>query len=185
MSTSQNGWPVLEQRTTGSLPRLRKWIVPGTGRHLVIRDGSAGFLLVLLTLWFHERVQRIDEGIWDEWGYAFRPVRGQSGGYSNHASGTAIDLNATRHPLGVAGTFTFRVGPRKVAAYARVRLHLARVFRGTIRWGGDYSNRVDAMHFELNQPLAACEARARLLTKTKRGRRILAANPGAKDVIFS
>lgn len=175
---SQNGWPVLPtSRTTGDLPRLRKWIVPGTGRHLYARDGSAGFLLAFLALWFHERIERLDGGVWDDWGWAVRPIRASSTP-SNHGSGTAIDLNATRHPLGARGTF------RRARDYVRIRARLARM-GGVIRWGADYAGRPDEMHFELCRPLPACERVARRLALTPRGRRVLEANPGSREVIYS
>jgi len=177
---SQNGWPVLPtNRTSGALPRLRKWTVPGTGRHLYLRDGSAGFLLVFIALWWHERIERLDVGVWDEWGWNYRPVRGSSSVMSNHSSGTAIDLNATRHPLGRRFTMSNAVH------YVRIRALLAGRLRGAIRWGGDYQNRADEMHFELVKGLSDCEALARKLAATPRGRRILAANPGAGEVIHS
>ena len=147
MPTCQNGWPVIAtSRTTGPLPRLRKWVVPGTGRTLSIRDGSAGFVLIHLALWFHENIERLGDGIWDEWGWAYRPVRGSSSGFSNHAGGVAVDLNATRHPLGQRGTFT-------KAQTTAIRAELGR-YDGAIRWGGDYVNRPDEMDFEINAPLA-------------------------------
>ena len=93
---SQNGFPVLAtNHTTGPLPRLRKWVIPGANRHVYLRDGSVGFLLVHFALWFHETISRLDQGVWDEWGWAVRNVRGSSTVISNHASGTAVDLNAT------------------------------------------------------------------------------------------
>lgn len=172
MAISQNGWPTPP-------PLTRKWIIPGTDRHLVLRDGSAGFLLIHLALWFHERIERLNEGVWDEWGGANRPIRG-SKVTSNHASYTAADLNATLHPLGVATASTFT--PRQTNM---IRRRVKVFFLGLIRWGGDYQNRPDAMHFEINGPLHACERLARALMKTPRGRRILAANPGAREVILS
>ena len=184
MSTSVNGWPVLSSSTTGPLPRLRRWVIPTPGepadRHLILRDGSAGFLLAHLALWFHEKVERLDVGVWDEWGYAYRPIRG-GGSYSNHASGTAMDLNATRHPLGVATSKTFT--PTQVKLI-RARL---RFYGGRIDWGGDWTSRPDAMHFELapGTTLAGVEKRARDLLDTGRGRRVLDANPGARAVITS
>ena len=57
MSTSQNGWPALSSGSS----LLRKFVVPGTNRHFVLRDGSAGFLLCHLILWFHEVVHKLDE----------------------------------------------------------------------------------------------------------------------------
>lgn len=178
MTLSQNYWPVISStRTTGAHPRLRKWIIPGTGRHLYARDGSAGFLLALFALWFHERIEALDGGVWDEWGWANRPVRGGVDP-SNHASGTAVDLNATRHPLGARGTFARRL------AYVRIRARLARM-GGAIRWGADYTVRADEMHFEIVRPLVECEAIARRLTHTRRGKALLAANPGAREVIYA
>lgn len=168
--TSQNGWPLA--------PKTRKWIIPDTGRHLVLRDGSAGFLLAHMALWWHEELERLDLGQWDEWGYAPRPIRGSSTP-SNHASATAADLNATKHPLGVAVLDTF------TAAQARRIRRRLRLYAGTLRWGGDYSRRPDAMHVELDRPLRDAERVARRLMLTPRGRRILAANPGAKEVINS
>ena len=61
-------------------------------------------LLVTFAAEFHEHIEPIDEGQLDDWGYCFRNVRGSSDNLSNHSSGTAIDLNATKHPLGHAGT---------------------------------------------------------------------------------
>lgn len=179
MTTSQNGYVVLDSSTTGALPRLRQWMVPGTARHLLLRDGAVGFLLVFLASIFHDTVERLNihGQPWDEWGWASRPIRG-SETVSNHASGTAEDLNATQHPLGKRGTFTRRQVKR---------IHYVLRFRllGAIRWGGDYQNRADEMHFEVVKGLRACERRARVLARTRRGRRILDANPGARKVIWS
>lgn len=191
---SINGWQLLGSGLTGQLPRLRRWTVPTPGvpsrvvhhidadptvRQLVLRDGSAGFLLVHLALWFHEKVERLDLGVWDEWGYAPRPIR--SGTVpSNHGSGTAMDLNATRHPFHVPTSRTFTT--KQVRA---IKLRL-RLYGGLIDWGGAWRvENQDAMHFELapGSSLAAVERRARLLTHSPRGKRVLAANPGALATI--
>lgn len=180
-TVSANGWQVIDGSTDGPLPRLRKWVIPTPGapadRHLYMRDGSAGFLLAHLALWFHEKVERLDLGVWDEWGYAPRPIRGGSTP-SNHASGTAMDLNATRHPMGVPIARTFTAGQVKA-----IRRRL-KVYGGRIDWGGDWT-RPDGMHFELSpgSTLAGVESRARQLIDTPRGERVLAANPGALVVI--
>lgn len=175
---SQNGLPVLSGRKDGPFPRLRTWVIPGTGRHLVLRDGCVGFLLAHFALWFHDRVERLDlSGPWDEWGWAPRPIRGSSAP-SNHGSGSACDLNATRHPLGVRGTYTGL--QRRVLA-----LGLRVVYRGCLRHGEFYQNRVDGMHAETDKPFKTLERNARRLSRTKRGKAILDANPGARQVIFS
>lgn len=173
MTTSQNGWPAL---ATDS-PTLHTWVIPArTGAfRLRLRNGSAGFLLAYFALWFAERVQRVAK-VADDWGYAFRTIRGDETNLSNHASGTAMDLNATRHPLGAVGTFSARKVRRIHRKLDRVR---------ALRWGGDYSRRKDEMHFEIVQDLAFCERRAKRLMRTPRGLRILHANPGQRRVINS
>jgi hypothetical protein len=181
-ATSANGFPVLlTNRTTGSLPRLRKFVIPGTSRYLYLRDGSVGFLLVHFAMWWDRWVSRLDGGTWDEWGWAVRPIRGQTTGYSNHASGTAEDLDATQYPRGVPILRLFK--PVTIAAIHR-RL---RLYGGVLGWGGDYHNTPDGMHVEVadGMTLAACERVARRLMDTKRGKAVLEANPGLRGVILS
>lgn len=175
MATSQNGWPGLPSDS----PLLHKWILPGTNRHFLLRNGSAGFLLCHFSLWFHDKIERLDLGIWDDWGYAYREIRDDTV-LSNHASGTAVDLNATRHPLGVPTLDTFTQGQVNL-----IHRKLRRQYKWVLRWGGDYQNRPDAMHVEINRPLADAERVARKLVDSRRGEKILAANPGQKKVIFS
>lgn len=171
MTLSQNGWPGLPAESS----LLYTWTLPG-GTRLRLRCGSAGFLLCHLALWFDTEVENLEEPVLDDWGHAYRPVRGYTT-LSNHASGTAMDLNATDHPLGVDHTFSLaEVG----AIHTRLRL-----YEGCIRWGGDYSGRKDAMHFEINQPLSACERVAKKLMGSKRGQKILALNDGQRRVILS
>jgi len=185
---SANGWPVLTSRTTGPLPRLRRFVLPlhdagegaNPGRHLLLRDGSAGFLLAHAAVWWDDKVERLDLGVWDEWGWAYRPIRGGTVP-SNHSSGTAADLNATRHPLGVPVHATFT--PAQVA---RIRRRMRVTYRGLVTWGGMWS-RPDGMHLEISAgaTLGQVEARARALMKTPRGRQVLRANPGLRKVIQS
>lgn len=174
MSTSQNGWPAL---ASGS-PLLHSWKIPGSTRRLRLRNGSAGFVLVHCAMWFDRKVEDIDEGPLDDWGHAYRPVRGYSTTMSNHASGTAMDLNALDHPLGRVDTF-------KPGQELTIRHRLVRQYDGVIRWGGQYHGRKDEMHFEINQPLRDVEHVARDLLDTPKGRKILAANPGQRAVILS
>lgn len=175
MATSQNGWPVLQPDSA----RLRGWVIPARSGQVTIRlrEGSAGFLLAHFLLWFAEAVEPLKGKVLDDWGYAYRPIRGQSTGWSNHASGTAADANSIKHPLATRGTF-------KPWQYIKIRARLL-LYRACIRWGGDYVNRADEMHFEINRPLSAVERRARRLCGTTRGKRILAANKGQRAVIFS
>lgn len=138
MPISQNGYPANDVSLT------RVYTI-GNGRQVRLADGPAGELLVAWADWFDEHIEDVDQGA-DDWGYAERTIRGDAVTLSNHASGTALDLNATRHPLGQRGTFT-------KAQTSAIRAELAR-YDGAIRWGGDYQNRPDEMHFEINAPLA-------------------------------
>jgi hypothetical protein len=170
---SQNGWPVLAAESR----LLHTWTIPAhTGEFtLRLRNGSAGFLLAVFALWFAEVIQPVRGKVLDDWGWS--PLRNVRGGesVSNHCSGTAIDLNARAHGLGLRDTFT----PRQVRQIHRKlrRLH------GVIRWGGDYIRRQDQMHDEIVQTLVECEREAKRQMLTPRGRRVLKANPGQRQII--
>jgi len=97
---------------------------------------------------FHELIEPIDHGSLDDWGFNFRMIRGSTDKLSNHSSGTAVDLNATKHPLGKSGTF-----PSEKVPMIRA---LAKKY-GMI-WGGDFRHRPDEMHFEITvSPAKAAE----------------------------
>ena len=134
MRTSQNGWPASKDPEEIEIISKR---VPGTGLKLRVARPVAP-LLIAFARDFHKEVERINEGQLDDWGYAFRDIRGATT-LSNHASGTAIDLNAIQHPLGAENTFTDE--------QARTIRRLCRKYG--LRWGGDYRNRKDEMHFEV------------------------------------
>jgi hypothetical protein len=177
MATSSNGYQVLDADTTGPYPRLRNFTLPGVNRKLLSRDGSCGFLLVHIALWFDEEVERIDVGGLDDWGWSARRISGSTL-WSNHASGTAIDLNSTLHPMGVATRATF-----SVKEVARIHNRL-KMYAGCLRWGGDYRGRPDAMHFEIDKAIDRVVVKASELVKTPRGKRICAANPGLEKLIL-
>lgn len=133
--TSYNGWPASkDQAEIGVKP------YPVKGTNLKIRCAAgAGELLAAFAAEFHELIEPIDEGGLDDWAYAFRMVRGTTDKLSCHSSGTAIDLNATKHPLGKVGTFDA----------AKVPMIRALAKKYGLTWGGDYRNRKDEMHFEV------------------------------------
>jgi hypothetical protein len=134
---SQNGWPVNPPRSPHT--------IPGTNVRVTVADGPAGQVLMHVLGQVNARVEDIamnsDRNERDDWGYAERNVRG-SEAVSNHASGTAVDINATRHALGASNTFT-------QAQVAEIHRILAEV-DNVVRWGGDYTGRLDEMHFEIN-----------------------------------
>jgi hypothetical protein len=151
MAVSQNGY------VANDISRTQSWKIPGTDRAIRLRKGSPGELLVRFAAWFDKNVEDIEAGQLDDWGYAERNIRGSDITVSNHASGTAMDLNSSKHPLGVRNTFT-------QAQMVKIRTELKR-YEGCIRWGGDYANRPDEMHFEIVRDPAACDAVLAKLSK--------------------
>lgn len=152
MATSHNGWPVITD--PDDLQSLN-WV---TGRVL---PGDVFELFDYLCDRFDAEIEPIVRG--HSWGWAYRPIRGSSSGFSNHASGTAIDLNAPDHPLGRRGTFT----PKQATHIRAILADLG----GVIRWGGDYSGRPDEMHFEINADRAAVTRAARRIANLPAARR--------------
>lgn len=146
MATSENGWPVLEDRPPYQLVPYIDYEV-----QLAVRPGGVAVVLLECARRWHEEVEPLDApGPRDEWGWAYRPVRGKTDGFSNHASATAIDLNATRHPRGTPTADTLTD-----AQIARCRAIVQSMKdkdtgKVVVRWGGDYkTSKPDAMHWEI------------------------------------
>ncbi len=151
MATSQNGWPAYSSGTHRDLVAIPEV----AGR---VRRGDVALIFTYLIARFIVLVEPVREAAGqpqDDWGWASRPIRGKTTDLSNHASGTAIDLNATRHPLGKVGTFT----PAQVRGIRTILAELD----GVVRWGGDYPGRKDEMHFEINATPARVAQVARRL----------------------
>ena len=101
MASSQNGWPASpDPKTIG----IKSYLVPNTQLKLRVAEKVAP-ILINFAAEFNELVEKLEGKQLDDWGYAYRQVRGSTDLLSNHASGTAIDLNATKHPLGAKDTF--------------------------------------------------------------------------------
>lgn len=132
---SYNGWPASKEVES---IRIKSYPIKGTEIKLRCAYFAAP-LLVAFAEQFNEFIEEIDGGALDDWGYCYRDVRGVPGKLSNHASGSAIDLNASRHPLGKIGTFPAEKVPM-IQALAK---------KYGLAWGGDYQNRKDEMHFEI------------------------------------
>lgn len=150
MVTSQNGFP------SNNRALIHNPKVPGTNISFPggIRKGAVTTVLLYVAVQWQRRVEPLTPG--HNWGYAERAIRGSSQ-TSNHASGTATDHNAPKHPLAKRGTFT--------AAQIRELRAIEAECGGVVRFGEFYSGRVDGMHAEINAPLARVEqVAARLLT---------------------
>lgn len=179
---SQNGWRVLDAGDK----HLHTWVIPtkaGTVS-ITLHAGAAGFVLAHFVLWYAETVEPIFGKVLDDWGWAVRAIRGTSGATqattSNHCSATAVDCNATKHPLGLVGTGVFK--SPKVVALLHARLV---TYGGVIRWGGDYHGRKDEMHFEIVKPQTAVRKVAIRLMSTPRGKRLLAVNADQRKLILA
>ncbi|TCO56917.1 peptidoglycan-binding protein [Actinocrispum wychmicini] len=136
MATSQNGWPASPNPSSIDIAAFSVAGIPFPGG---VKSGDVATVLGYVAEQFHNRVEQlITPGCW---GYNYRPISGGNS-LSNHSSGTAIDLSAPRHPLGQRGTFSG-------AQVAEIHRILAEV-DNTVRWGGDYTGRVDEMHMEIN-----------------------------------
>ena len=136
-ATSQNGWTA---GTSSQIP-LSSLAVGAATFPAGVRTGDVYTVLRYVAMQFNATVEALySPGCW---GHNYREISGSSS-LSNHASGTAIDVNAPDHPLGASGTFTS-------AQVSAIRTILTRC-NGVVRWGGDYSSRKDEMHFEINVP---------------------------------
>lgn len=138
MATSQNGYPASANRAAIGVKTFQ---VPGRPDVKVPLRGDIAALILEFMRWWNAVVEPLM--VPGCWGYAYRDIRGSSR-LSNHASGTAGDVNAPKHPLGKVGTVP--VGMRAAISTKARTLGL--------RWGGDYTGRKDEMHVEVVVPLA-------------------------------
>jgi len=115
--------------------------VPGAGHDGAVRFHKAG-LDQLVALW----------KAWDDagllnrvlgWGGAFNPrfIRGKPGVLSNHAFGTAFDINVPFNPLGAR--------PALIGKQGSVRELVPIANEHGFFWGGHFGKRPDGMHFEV------------------------------------
>jgi hypothetical protein len=135
MQTSYNGWQASKDPDE---IRITSYKVEGTNLKLRCAEGC-GPLIAAFAAEFNSLIEPLEGTFLDDWGYCYRMVRGSTDKLSNHSSGTAIDLNASKHALGLVGTF-----PNEKVPMIRA---LAKKY-GLV-WGGDYKNRKDEMHFEV------------------------------------
>lgn len=154
MATSYNGWPASPYPSLIGINS--KWAPLGRTFPGGIKAGDVQTVMTYLVLQLNARVEPISlytPG--DEWGYNYRANVNNPSSLSCHASGTAIDYNATRHPNGKRGTFS-------AAQVRSIRQILAEI--GVIRWGGDFSGTPDEMHFEINASPSKVAAAAQKLS---------------------
>jgi len=136
MQTSYNGWPASKDPDE---IRITSYKVEGTNLKIRCAEGC-GPLLAAFAGEFNTLIEPLEGGVFDDWSYAYRMVRGSSDKLSNHSSGTALDLHATRHPLSSIGTFP----PEKVPMIKALAKKYGLVWGGADNW-----KRKDEMHFEV------------------------------------
>jgi len=161
LGQSQNGWPAHPDPEVVKLVRMTIPLRSGASVTLPLRAETAP-ALVEMVRWWDANVEPVNPG--DTGSYNYRKIQGYSY-LSNHASGTAIDINGSRHKLGARGT----VSPAQAAAITAKAKSLG------LKWGGTYKYRADEMHVEVNTPppasaVAASEAVWR--AKYGEGRRV-------------
>lgn len=148
MERSHNGWPASPDPRAIHVERFRVPRIAPTV-YLSVRREVAPLLLNLAKS-YHRRVDRLDNpGTNDDGGYNYRRIAGSTS-LSNHASGTAIDLNWRRYPMGTRNmTAAQRAECRELVKRYRV-----------VRWGGEWSGSgVDEMHFEIAPGVSLAEVR--------------------------
>ena len=133
--TSQNGWPASDSPSDIGIVALSLKLRNGTKTVQVSSKVADVFREIIE--WWDENIEPVET----LGGYNYREIRGYegSGTLSNHASGTAIDVNASKHGLGKTGTVTTTQAAMLTAKAATLGL----------RWGGAYRGRKDEMHFEV------------------------------------
>jgi hypothetical protein len=169
MAVSQNGWEVI---TTFDSHQLRLWTIPNTMIQLRLRTGPAGFVMTHVATWYHRQVEALT-AIADEHAYSYRVIQG-SVEWSNHASGTAIDLNSLQHPQGQSPLVSF-----STEQLTLIHTALSTKYQSKVKWGGDFHTTVDGMHWEINTDYDGAKVLALDLKDTSAGKLVLRDNPVA------
>ena len=127
--------------TTIEIPQLQG--VPGAfSTRVQFHKAGANQLAALWRTWDGEGLLRCIE-TWDG-SYVPRFIRGSTSVLSNHAFGTAFDINAGWNPLGAMPALLHKRGcVRELVESANAH---------GFYWGGHFSSRPDGMHFELAAP---------------------------------
>jgi hypothetical protein len=146
---SQNGWPASPKPEDLDVVTFGVPFRKGTFKVALAR--SAANPLLRMAEWWDRNIEPVAV----IHGYDFRNIRGPSAKLSNHASGTAIDLNPDLHPLESGpGTGVDELGRKAVGTVPadKVAALRAKAAELGLRWGGDYPGRKDEMHFEVITP---------------------------------
>lgn len=144
MPTSINGWPVLDNPPWGD-PRALDKVIPGVGTHLWVRKECWPFFAALVRD-YDKAIKRVHSSD----GYDYRQSR-TSGNWSNHSSGTAVDINADAEGAVGTGPLAWWKKFRRGQKAAKIKARYEIVYwGGATECGGDYNpGWWDWMHWEL------------------------------------
>jgi hypothetical protein len=144
--TSYNGWPASTDKTAIGIVPLNvtldgvTYSFPGG-----CKGGDVYTIFTHFLPRYHRLVEPLGLGHDDEWGYAYRQNR-NADNLSCHASGTAVDVNASEHPNGQRRTLT--------SEQVRDLEDVLHFYEGVLKWGGDFHGTADEMHYEINRDSA-------------------------------
>ena len=172
---SINGWEVI---TTRADKRLKMLVVPGTNVKITMHKDVVALFAALAVDW-HNTVAPLRNG--ETAGYAFRKAR-QANFYSDHSSGTAIDINwGHEGAMGAKGGMA-TMNAKQIAACAAIKKKYEIViWGGDAARGGDYKSQKswDPMHYALKPGTTVAQIQA---VMKKLGIDATGARTGAKAV---
>ncbi len=127
------------------IPQLRRAIGNGAPVSMRFHKLAADQLKGLWADW--EAAGLLDRVLSYEGAYVPRYIRGSRTALSNHAFGTAFDINAQWNGLGVR--------PKLVGQKGTVRELVPLAHKWGFYWGGHFGSRADGMHFEVAVAMGA------------------------------
>lgn len=155
MNRSINGWAAIESRSD---ERLKTLAIPGTKVKLTMHEDVVA-LFCALAADYHKEVAPLRAG--ECGGYAYRKAR-MADAYSDHSSGTAVDLNWNHEgSMGPNGGMK-KMTPEQIKACAKIKKRYQIVIWGGDKArGGDYGKpeNWDPMHFALKPGTSPADVR--------------------------
>ena len=169
MPTSINGWTVLDSPPWDDA-RLTRVAIPGTpcvfyGRRSVAR------LFVALALDYHATIHPlVGRGDVDAYDYRQARAAASSASWSDHASGTAMDVRASAEGAQGPGMYSWWDGPKAAAARVILARYEIVMWGGPVPLGGSYSQprNYDFMHWALKPGTSQADVDA-IIAKLKIG----------------
>lgn len=151
-SLTENGWPLVELSDT-------ECFEIGEGNNQFCVAPGLAPVFNHIAQWWHENIDPVDIAItprdqdkaWilnetsdDHSWFVPQLIPPTNEIYSNHGSGTAIDLNVHDHPIESGLDTLTEEQIQKINEFVAQ-------FEGHISWGGAYDDFVDPMHFEVSK----------------------------------